>query len=487
MIAPFTISSRKASERLVSGEPNLLAPATYTNTVSAVGFGGNGALLNGLTISDYAASAQSSDTSCNCCGDDGYGNCFSCTHYYYYASIGATSFPNTGWYFTGKTHGFNDFAVSAGGGKGWNYGDGDASWSCCTDNNNTTNCFNAVSIMDNVDGACAAFAGISGSNGILYTWGYNGYGAVGDNTTINRSAITALTNASGFTSVRGGGTQGDTGFFVANKNDGTLWSWGAGLNAQLGLNSVTNRSSPVQIGSLTHWSGDFCCGRMHTLAVTSDGKLFAWGWNDGGQIGDNSTTHRSSPVQIGTSTNWKSVFAADNCSFAIKTDGTLWAWGSNAGHQLGVGTSVVSYSSPVQVGSGMTWKQVFNTSTGKTVGITTNGNMFAWGSNPYGISSGAYSSPMLVGSNNYRYHASLPQQCAVQSDTLDFNYNQYSGYLGSFFIDTSGNVGAYTGSKAIYQTFTYSNRRAKRIIIPSGMDGQSGGYKGNGYLIVDNN
>ena len=78
----------------------------------------------------------------------------------------------------------------------------------------------------------------------------------------------------------------------------------------------------------------------HTIALKTDGSLWAWGLNGAGQLGDGTTENRSSPVQIGTDTDWVSIHAADNHTMAIKTDGTLWGWGHNL--HVRIGEEIVS-------------------------------------------------------------------------------------------------------------------------------------------------
>jgi alpha-tubulin suppressor-like RCC1 family protein len=146
--------------------------------------------------------------------------------------------------------------------------------------------------------------------------------------------------------------------FVGNE----LWAWGRNNTGELGDNSVTNRSSPVQtVSGGTNWklvAGGF----YHTAAIKTDGTLWTWGSNYAGQLGDNSITHRSSPVQtVSGGTNWKQVASggSSNHTAAIKTDGTLWTWGLNNTFG-GLGdNSVTDRSSPVQTVSGGTnWKLV---------------------------------------------------------------------------------------------------------------------------------
>lgn len=92
-------------------------------------------------------------------------------------------------------------------------------------------------------------------------------------------------------------------------------------------------------------------GANHTVAIKSDGTLWAWGNNASGQLGDGTTVNRASPVQVGTATNWSALSGGASHTIGLGFDGTLWAWGDNTFGQLGDGSTNTS-SSPVQAGSG---------------------------------------------------------------------------------------------------------------------------------------
>lgn len=98
-------------------------------------------------------------------------------------------------------------------------------------------------------------------------------------------------------------------------------------------------------------------GNAHSVAVRSDGTLWTWGLNTNGQLGDGTVISKSSPVQIGSFTNWRMASASDRNTLAIRTDGSLYTWGwsngaSFSGSPLGDGlTGRPSRSSPVQIGA----------------------------------------------------------------------------------------------------------------------------------------
>jgi hypothetical protein len=147
------------------------------------------------------------------------------------------------------------------------------------------------------------------------------------------------------------------------KTDGTLWTWGRNNHGQLGQNIgiTTNRSSPVQVGTLTNWAL-VSAGGASTAAVKTDGTLWAWGRNNYGQLGDSTVISRSSPVQIGVLTNWSQVSEGSVHTASLKSDGTLWMWGRNNQGQLGDNTGS-NRSSPIQVGALTNWYEV-------SVGVT---------------------------------------------------------------------------------------------------------------------
>jgi len=87
-----------------------------------------------------------------------------------------------------------------------------------------------------------------------------------------------------------------------------------------------------------NWSA-IAAGGDHTVALKSDGTLWAWGLNSQGQLGDGTTTNKATPTQIGSATNWSAIAAGSNNTVGLRSDGTLWAWGNNYYGNLGDGTT----------------------------------------------------------------------------------------------------------------------------------------------------
>jgi alpha-tubulin suppressor-like RCC1 family protein len=227
--------------------------------------------------------------------------------------------------------------------------------------------------------ACGNHTAAIKTDGTLWTWGYNFYGELGNNTITDKSSpVQTVCGGTNWKTVAGG--QFHT---AAIKTDGTLWTWGANTYGQLGDNTITNKSSPVQtVAGGTNWK-QVAGGRFHTAAIKTDGTLWTWGQDNYGQLGDNTTAHKSSPVQtVAGGTNWKQVAGGSYHTAAIKTDGTLWAWGRDNYGQLGNNTTA-NKSSPVQtVCGGTNWKQV--ACGNHTAAIKTDGTLWMWGYNLYG-------------------------------------------------------------------------------------------------------
>lgn len=206
------------------------------------------------------------------------------------------------------------------------------------------------------------------ASGQLLSMGYNAVGSLGDGSTIRKSAaVQTIAGGTNWKQVAAGGDR-----TCAVKVDGTLWGWGSNNYGELGDGTVTSKSSPVQtVTGGTNWK-NVSCGETATGAIKTDGTLWMWGFNGSGQLGDNTVTSRSSPVQtVAGGTNWRQVNPSGNFCAAIKTDGTLWTWGFNDRGQLGDGTTV-NKSSPVQTARGGTnWKTVTCT-TGGVIAITDN-------------------------------------------------------------------------------------------------------------------
>jgi alpha-tubulin suppressor-like RCC1 family protein len=237
------------------------------------------------------------------------------------------------------------------------------------------------------------------SDGTVWTFGYNEYGQLGDGTTTSRSTPVQVTGPGGAGFLAGvSAVAGGVFFTIALKSDGTVWAWGRNPYGQLGDGTVTDRNTPVQVtgpGGVGFLSGVAAVagGENHTIALKSNGTVWAWGRNQDGQLGDGTTTDRSTPVQVkgpggaGFLSGVAAVAGGHWHTIAVKPDGTAWAWGNNDG-TFGDGTAM-DRNTPVQVkGPGGTGflTEVASVAGGMshTIALKSDGTVWASGWNYYG-------------------------------------------------------------------------------------------------------
>jgi len=254
-------------------------------------------------------------------------------------------------------------------------------------------------------------------NGTLWGWGVNGSGQLGTNDRVTRSSPVQIGSSTNWSRV----STGASALSLGVKTDGTLWAWGTNNNGQLGLNEAgvfLYRSSPTQVGVATNWN-KVSAGDFYSLATKTNGTLWSWGNNSSGGLGLNTATsyNRSSPTQVGVATNWNLIATSVSyaaCVIATKTDGTLWTWGNNLVGHLGVNDRTYR-SSPIQVGSLTNWNNI-DIAHRAAIASRTDGRLFAWGRNNNGElgGMGTYNAGAiktngtlwLWGRNNYGQNAS---------------------------------------------------------------------------------
>ena len=219
---------------------------------------------------------------------------------------------------------------------------------------------------------------------LFVTGGYSNSGFLGLNAETARSSPTQIPGVNWQLAT---GDIVENGTSAAIKTDGTLWTFGNNQYGQLAQNDTTQRSSPIQVGSETTWTS--VAGAYNAFAGTkSDGTLWVWGDNEHGQLGLNQaeTAQYSSPVQI-PGTDWNTddglftLHGGSRSFMIINTDGELWTWGNNDQGKLGL-NNTTQYSSPVQI-PGTTWRSIANNDD-NSLGTKTDGTLWAWGLNTYG-------------------------------------------------------------------------------------------------------
>ena len=188
-----------------------------------------------------------------------------------------------------------------------------------------------------------------------------------------------------------GGKSSNNSFSLAVGSDGNAYAWGNNYYGQLGDGTKTDRTTPVKVRKPTNAPADFTyvqvsAGWDCSLAVGSDGNAYAWGLNSSGQLGDGTTTQRTTPVKVGkpTGLTYVQISAGDDHSLALGSDGNAYAWGSNTYGKLGDGTTT-QRTTPVKVGkpTGLTYVQV-SAGWQHSLALSSAGNAYAWGLNSDG-------------------------------------------------------------------------------------------------------
>ncbi len=161
-------------------------------------------------------------------------------------------------------------------------------------------------------------------------------------------------------------------------SEGSLWAWGRNDESWLGDGATADRLVPTQLGLLTDWSSVSAKG-SHSVAIKVDGSLWTWGNNDEGQLGDGTTADHYTPVRIGTDTDWWKISTGLYHTLALKTDGSLWAWGRGDDGEIGDGATSDRWT-PTRIGSATDWVSVHGGGL-HSIALKEDGSLWAWGSN----------------------------------------------------------------------------------------------------------
>ena len=187
---------------------------------------------------------------------------------------------------------------------------------------------------------------------------------------------------------------------VVLKSDGTVWTWGANFGGKLGVGMSSTNLGRVLVPAEVHGPGDvgflnsvkaIMGGEVHNVALTTDGRVFDWGANAFGVLGNGSTNEAHTPVQVSGLTSIIALGGRGYHTLAIKSDGTVWAWGWNSTGELGNGTTnattvpvqVVGLTNPIAVSGGYHY----------SLALMPDGTVYQWG---HGRAIGNSYTPVLV-------------------------------------------------------------------------------------------
>ncbi len=231
------------------------------------------------------------------------------------------------------------------------------------------------------------------TDGGLYTWGFNGQGQLGNGTNTSSDIpvavdMTGVLNGKTILAIAAGNYHG-----MALASDGTVYTWGHNAEGELGNGSTTSSNVPVTVDMTGVLSGKFvtalAAGNTHSVVLANDGNMYSWGGNAHGVLGNNSTSPSLVPVAVvmNGALVGKTVTAISASylhNLVIASDGKVYGWGANGVGELGEGTGVSQYS-PVAVNmSGvLAGKTVTAISTGLLHGLAlaSDGNLYTWGEN----------------------------------------------------------------------------------------------------------
>lgn len=196
--------------------------------------------------------------------------------------------------------------------------------------------------------------------------------------------------------------------------------WGDNSEGQLGDGSRNDTVGPVPVAISTAVN-QVVTSRMHSCALESDTpyRLFCWGNNAYGQLGDGTTTPRLVPVLASGDVGWDSVSAGAWHTCGIRADGSLWCWGSNTYGQLGDGTTT-QHPQPIRVGIQTGWITV-RAGGWHTCATRIDGSLWCWGHNTYGqLGDGTVTDrlvPVRVAGDGWMgLSAGFQHSCATRSD-----------------------------------------------------------------------
>ncbi|KFZ26634.1 MAG: Regulator of chromosome condensation (RCC1) repeat protein [Candidatus Izimaplasma bacterium HR2] len=246
------------------------------------------------------------------------------------------------------------------------------------------------------------------SNDRVFAWGSNHSGQLGDGTTVDKNlpiditSIFDLDSLETITSISLGGSHS----FVLS-SDNIIFIWGRNFYGQVGDDSTTNRYTPIELNNgfypvyilqnplfINDEIISYSLGANHTLVLTNDERVLIWGQNDYGQLGDGTTTDSANPIDITSRFNLGSeedvleVYLGGNYSILITTEGRIFTWGINAQGQLGDGTTTNS-NIPIEITSNFylnpdeTFVSISAGGNHSSV-ITSEGRVFMWGYNTFG-------------------------------------------------------------------------------------------------------
>jgi len=267
------------------------------------------------------------------------------------------------------------------------------------------------------------------ADGTIDSWGYNSNGQLGNNSTASSSVPIQVSDLTGIPTITAIACGHQSGY--ALDVNGNVWSWGSNTYGQLGNNSTASSSVPVQVSALTGMPTITAIAANYQSAYALDvnGNVWAWGYNNYGQLGNNSTVSSHVPVQVANLTGITAIACSQYSGYALSGDGTVWSWGYNNYGQLG-NNSTTNSLIPVQVSSLTIMPTITAIACGQysVYALDSGGDVWSWG----------YNSNGRLG-NNSTTNSHVP----VQVSNLTGITAIAGGYSAGYALDGGGNVWAW--------------------------------------------
>ncbi|WP_178382876.1 RCC1 domain-containing protein, partial [Paenibacillus sp. P46E] len=222
------------------------------------------------------------------------------------------------------------------------------------------------------------------------------------------------------------------------KADNKVWAWGQNSNGQLGDGTTTSKTTAVVIPGLENMVS-VAAGNMHSLALKSDGTVWSWGYNNAGQLGNGSNISQLSPVQVKNLTGVIAIVANGSSSYALKNDGTVWAWGENSSGQLGDNTNT-NRNVPVQV-LGISGASMLAAGSSYVYALTSDGTVWGWGSS---------SNKQIPGSTGTQTAKAVLMPGLT--DIASIAAVEANGYNYGLALKKDGSVGVWGGTSTDFRT-----------------------------------
>lgn len=233
------------------------------------------------------------------------------------------------------------------------------------------------------------------------------------------------------------------------QGDGNTFCLSLTSKKHTSLSFYTTQDGSIQSGTCATVATQISVGGQHTLVLGSDGKVYAWGNNASGQLGDNTSSTRASPIpasDYGSLTGKKvtQISAASDASFALDSDGTVHAWGFNNSYQLGDGTTTLKRTPIIVNGGSLAGKTVVAISAGAmhVLALASDGTLHAWGYNGFGSigNSSTTSQPLPIAINSFGSIAGKTITKIFGSNTNSYALAS-DGTLHAWGMNTDGQIG----------------------------------------------